>query len=407
VVELSISRRPYVIPSYSLTGDLLAYLKCGLQYRYQNRGALPPSTPVQLWFGEFIHALLEEAYLRWSQGLAPVAFPWDWQEHVRPIELSVNRRLRAGGLFASGDQLCPFDGESSACRCSDPSRQRHKLLASQRAEAAINTWAPHLFPLISEAEVPLQSIRQMPIDDDALRRADYYEVTGVVDVIGSVSLYEAPSGNLLVHYLEQDPSTSLLVTEASAEQYEVIVDYKGMRRPPTTSPLWNHVAWQVQTYAWLRAQQTGSWPVLAAILIFINELIPSQQDIQELRDDVRSGATDLMPTGLDAVSIEGWRRGQLPPRLSTRYREERSIRLISVDPESVRESLQRFDSVVTDLELSVQREMTGQGVVGSWRERPSGERYAAPERRTCTACDFKHHCPLAPQVREGGPPAAP
>jgi PD-(D/E)XK nuclease superfamily len=99
-MRLSRVRPPYEIPSYSLTGDLLAYLNCGLQYRYQNRGALPPSTPVQLWFGEFIHAVMEEAYLRWNTTPTLHALPWDWETVIRPIELEIFRRLRARGLAA-------------------------------------------------------------------------------------------------------------------------------------------------------------------------------------------------------------------------------------------------------------------------------------------------------------------
>lgn len=392
-MTLSIRPRPYVIPDYSLTGDLLAYLTCGLQYRYYNKGSLPPSTPVQLWFGEFIHSVMEEAYLEWQHNQQRQRFPWSWDPDIRDIELQIDRRLRARGLYPPPRLFCPFTASSTTQGLCPDMSHPHQLIASMRTDAAINTWGQHLFPLISEAEVRLKSICDMPNYQSGVSRSNYYGITGVIDVISSVNLATAPAGNLILHYIHEHSELRQAIDSLSSPEYEIIIDYKGMRRPAqrdaqnpnSMNPFWLRHEWQILTYAWLRSQQAQAKHVVAGILFYFNELAPSQEDMKELQAEVQNNLTDIMPSGLDLRAVQGWRRRTQAPRLTRPFREQRSIRIIPVDTTHIQNSLRNFDSVVTEIENSVLSEMGGNAILQCWRTNPI--------QRTCTACDFKTFCP--------------
>src|SRR5512135_2559298 len=133
---------PEVIPQYSLTGDLLSYLRCGLQYRYQNGSALPPARPVQLWFGEFIHGVLEMAYALWKTGTHP-PLPWPnskvaWQDRNDP---SGHPDHDLGEIGRKQEVVLQAQGKLA--RSSDA-----RETAYARAEQAVNILGPHLFPLV-------------------------------------------------------------------------------------------------------------------------------------------------------------------------------------------------------------------------------------------------------------------
>ncbi len=393
-MPLSVRPTPYIIPSYSLTGDLLAYLRCGLQYRYHHRGALPPSKPVQRWFGEFIHGVMEEAYRQWETSSSP--FPWD-DGVVLPIEDLIIRRLGAQGIWPRNPAICDLRARRGDGPVND--------LAHRRALAAINVWGPHLFPLIAQAEVRLKGIREMPSTVSGTR-ADYYEVQGVVDVLTSVELSAAGADNRLLTMLQADSVVARRLGHVIAQSgsitapiCEVIVDYKGMRRPSTGDPVWQHLSWQILTYAWLREQQPGSAPVIGGVLLFLNELEPGRDDMEQLWSEVfgpNAPQTDVVPLGADLAALRAWnpRQRRIPlPKLSLDYRIRRSIRVIPVTDMDKQRSLAEFDRTVSEIEESVVQERSGQPLTACWK--------ANPVDQTCAVCDFRTYCPASP--RKGAP----
>lgn len=391
-MTLSVKSKPYIIPEYSLTGDLLSYKTCGLQYRYQNRGSLPPSIPVQLWFGEFIHGIMEEAYKAWRTDPTSFRFPWSWEDDIRPLEMNVNRRLNAKGLLPPPQLFCPYDETMDSPGLCPDANHPHKLLASKRAEIAINTWGTHLFPLIDNAEVKLKGCRDLVNYQENIHRANTYGITGIVDVISSVSIDRAPPGNLILHYINNNQDIRAMIDELGLSDYEIIIDYKGMRRPPMhlisgeLNPTWEAHEWQVLTYAWLRSRQVGAHRPIAGIIFYLNELVPSAGDIQDLKQEVRDGLTDIQPTGKsDKNTLEKWKEGSKQKALSTDLREQRCMRIIPITDERQKQSLQEFDKVVAEIEDSIVQEINCGSIQNCWTPNPY--------EKTCTACDFKYICP--------------
>ena len=88
MTDIHLRARPstFLMPSYSLTSDLLSFLRCGLQYRVTGIGRLPSSEPVQMWFGQFIHGVMEEAYRRYGQAAEQAFIDRFGGEHFDPAK---------------------------------------------------------------------------------------------------------------------------------------------------------------------------------------------------------------------------------------------------------------------------------------------------------------------------------
>ena len=381
-MELGIRRPEHIVPSYSLTGDLLSYLRCRLQYRYYNRSSLPPSRPVQLWFGTFLHGTLEMAYRQWREKQEtgkPPAFPWpcnkkewlesapDWEEHdIGKIANTIEESLRQRGIQA----------RNTAARNS----------AYRRAEIAVNQLGPHLFPLIESAERKVIGTRPVARNETLARsdtelRCENYEVHGVIDVLTHVTLSQARDDNLIRQCVQQ-------VCPGLQGTYEVIVDYKGTRRPLCNENYWDQDNWQIQTYAWLRKRQPDSRPVAAGILIYLNELLPGNQEIKSLRQGISDNTTDITPapSSSDAQIIRMWRPGTSIQQLSLAYRLRRAIRIVPVTKQSITNALEKFDNVVRRTEEDILNETKGMNILKAWKPN-------CDDPATCAACDFRHFCP--------------
>ena len=376
-MELGIRGQEHIVPSYSLTGDLLSYLRCRLQYRYHNGSSLPPSRPVQLWFGSFIHGVLELSYRFWDEkrksGQTPPEFPWpctkrEWQQpkpNWAENDIGYFANTMEEALSRQGIQARSAEARNSAYH---------------RIKLAVNELGPHLFPLISTAERRVIGTRPVPKDQINLR-CDNYEVHGVIDVLTHITLSQANDDNLIRRCV-QDVYPELKGT------FEVIVDYKGSRRPLINEDYWNQGNWQIQTYAWLRQRQPEALPVVAGILIYINELTPGDQEMQALQQGIKDKTTDILPSAKsqDAQIIRMWRRGMDTRQLSLEFRLRRAIRVIAISKISINEALCEFDDVVRRAEEDIQAEASGQDILQSWSPNCS-------DPVTCAACDFRYFCP--------------
>ena len=386
-----------MIPEYSLTGDLLSFLTCNLQYRYQNKGTLPPSKPVQRWFGEFIHGVLEEAYLQWD--LNHKSFPWDWKEDIRPIEDMIDLRLQVSGLYPYDEDLF-YSLLNSELEFEDLNEHDHKKLASARAEKAINIWGPHLFPLIDSSELLIKGIRKMPNYNEKTSRSNYYGINGVVDVLTSMKINNNIKQSNLDNYnnkiieflLENKKFQEKIKNHNDGDEYEIIIDYKGMKRPPIKSDRinnpWENHKQQILTYSWLRSQQEDSKPIFAGIIFYLNELVPSKEDLlliqEELENDLTDDLIDYDNYIEDINLILEWKEEDKAPELSDEFKIARSIRIINIDDEEIDSSLNKFDNVVFNIESSLIKEIDGTKIQDAW--------VAESDERTCSACDFKTFC---------------
>ena len=278
---------PYIPPvqvrqRYSVTADILAYQQCSIQYGAFAVRGYEPALPVQLFYGTIIHQVLDRAHL-----------------HFR-------------GDFGAPMGTLPTDDDIEAYF-----REVENALIARRVRAVQNVRdqalrvlqrfnrleGPVLYPRIQDTEVRLQA------------NQGQYILHGNVDVLAS--------------------------TSGGVE----IWDYKGGSRPSMSSPDFQRYRFQMQVYADLYRQKTGTKPV-RAVLYFLNEL-----------------ASDPEPTS----------------------RPLNALLTVNLDSSEVSAALSSFDETVRKIE----RNKVNRG----WPD-PS----EPPSKGTCDACDLRWNCEAAAKL---------
>ena len=267
---------------YSVTADILAYQQCSLQYAAFAVRRYEPALVVQLFYGTVIHQVLDRAHAHYRGELG----------------------LPAGTLPTDADIDNYFAQVENALIA-----RRVRAVQSVREQAnrilkRFNSLeGPTLYPRILDTECRLQADQGQ------------YILHGNVDVLAA--------------------------SDIGANAVE-IWDYKGANKPSVGDPDYQRYVFQMQVYADLYRQKTGTAPS-KAILYFLNEL------------------------------------GGEPAPIT---RPVNALLEVNLDPTAVQQALQAFGQTVQQIESC-----------RATRNWPAPT--VAPPEKTCSACDLRWKCNAA------------
>lgn len=264
---------------FSVTSDILSFQECSLQYEAFTVNGYEPALAVQRFYGTIVHQVLDRAHHHYQGKLgAP--------HGSVPSDADIEFYYRE------------VENALTARRIRTVQNVRDQALRVVQRFNAIE--GPSLYPRVLDTECRLQATQ------------DKYILEGIVDVLA-----------------------------ASSEGVE-IWDYKGSNRPSLGTPEYERYVFQLQVYADLYRQKTGSTPA-KAVLYFLNELAPNP-------------APSKQPV---SATLE-----------------------VELSPESVKKALQSFDDTVNTI---MHCRSTGQWPVPQ----------APPRQATCDECDFRWNCNTA------------
>ena len=368
---MTLSMRPSADtqPTWDIARDLLSFLRCGLQYRYSRPGKPRPSHSSQQFSGQFLQQVQEDAWLLANTPSAP-PFPWP-EQAVQELLNHVEQRLAAQGV-----------------RCHSASGRHYTRL---RAAAAINELGPLLFPLLCHARLRVSGSFHNPntVPQSEFNDIPACELTATIHAVARLQLHDPALGrNPLVKLLQQQ------LPQAPSGTVELLIDFQGNRRPYSccTQALCNDsTQLQIQATSFLYGTRTQH-PVIAGLVCYLSELVPSRRDFLALRKALiqRPGDPDIPAAdSLDAAILRTWKArtpGEVPPLLSLPFRLQRTIRVINVSVADQQVALKQLRNTVQRILQCRSQELLTGHIISAWERNAS-------QVTVCQACDARTWCP--------------
>ncbi len=343
-MQLSTRRIDDISEPFHLYNDLAAFarrqLKPPFKARDPSKGPYQPRAFIVLAWNEALEHYLDER----QKGLND---PPPWSDDA------LDSLLKRGFQRMMTESLLP--------PCSGPS-----AVEWDHAKAVINEFGAVFFPLIRESGISVKSARLIP--KYKFPSAWRSEPTNACEIMAETDIISHDRLNA------SRPTTKALQRVIRAVMpfnaptpFEIVVVYKGRRRPPflgadalDVDTQWNIDKCCLHYLAHLRHQQNPTVPVIGGMIVYLNELCPTLEALSRFFVEVQYGATDIIPLqGGDLErGFKGW--ANLPknvraranvPQMPLVFRLNRAVRLFHITPKTMKQAMKMMDELVIGFKI--------------------------------------------------------
>lgn len=235
-----------------------------------------------------------------------------------------------------------------------------------QAKAVINAFGAVVFPLIQEASIRVKSARLIPQYRFPYawraKASNWYEIAAPTDIITSKQINRPlPECEMLQTLIRTALPRHL------PSQFEIVVACLARRRPRfqgndafDTDSDWNVDTCCLHCLAYLRQQQNRRYPVIAAMVIYLEELWPTLDALDILLDEINRQSTDIVPLPGSALEkgLQGW--GKIPkgirhranrPYLPLEFSLNRAVRVYPLTGPTIKKAMKAIDDMVIRLTM--------------------------------------------------------